>query len=1525
VRNVGLGFAMTTAAFLTNQRHFSDGVIDMEHCRGKLLEVKKYSAANILADKTVFEYTPYNSTNHDILSVRAVRQTAKNMSPAVGRLALQAIKELRASTYLIHTYPVYLLKKTDYRYVQGPSNSAIETTTSYQYDSYSNLIEEKVESADDRSNLTTNYKYAYSSDVTESETGNKQKMIDAFMVGIPLVVENSQSKGSKVEYKDFDGKMLPWISYTRKQTGTNPFIENTRILSYSQYNLPFETQDIGFPKKKYTWANGLLQSKTFGTPNTTTLLTWSINYKSEPYAKRMIDVLTDENGLKTKFYYDGFWRLLRTENRFSGSNAYPENVQATVEYNYHYKGEAIPNNPTPDDVNYNFVSTISTFKGVTAPLSTKQYMDGLGRPIEVVKEFYTPPTAGHTAYWHQKNYVSYDALGRQNKTYLPFENGNLGFQAASTSFNTHPYVLTTFEASPLSRPISQQNVDGTFTYISYGANTAADAVQIMVPASGAGALASASSSSVYAANTLSKTTMTDENGKLTYVFKDKLGRVVLTRKLLNGNSGANVDTYNVYDDYGQLVVVVPPGALTISGASASVINDLTFQYKYDNKNRLSAKKIPGAVAQKFYYDSRDLLVLTQDGNMFAESQSKHLATLYDDIGRVVKTGFVMASPTEGADFTFTPQQIQNMDKLTETIYYPNKSWVKHQGAKVLKSAGISTPTNFVWSYTDRRLTSTFYTGNPGWQGKQHLRYPSVSQNPITDNDSYGVDWSVSDYNGMQQPLYTIRYLFESPSQTGEVRTRQSFVYDNARRLTDVKYAYALFGAGVSDPTYTLSNMVYNHKDQLIEKNIGMNGSNTGALQSIDYLYNVRGWLTNINNVTLNGSGGGSTNSIFTPQSTGSSPIQNLAITPFINKAVQDAVRPYYAANASELPPVNDNNADLFSQVITYGSPVTATGAAGQLNGNISSTVWQVAGRDKQAYGFTYDGLDRLTQANYFDINELYVSPYTSVFSTDNKFKEAVQYDIRGNIIGLQRNGFKNGAWTTNNYTAGEYDEIDNLSYSYDQPSSGNVNKSNTLLRVTDNSLPNKGFRFLNTRPAASDYDYRYDANGNLTYDRHKNITKIEYNYLNLPMKITFGSVATDDYGELYFVYDATGQKHQKIAYVYAGPDLEDVITYDYINGVEYINGYLKRIAHSEGAVVRDAYWVAGTFEHEYVLRDHLGNTRVTFKDIGNDGLITSADRDEMQINHYYPFGLNMEGNWQGGIYNQNKYQYNGKELNQDFGLDWNDYGARFYDPALARWTTVDPLADKYHQSSPYAYVLNRPTIAIDPDGKRVYFIGGAGNDVDGWDYINRWGKAFENQGISFQRVNASHGKFGDVNFTASRRHEFNIRETWYILSSTARGAELEAMEKMKHPKVESQIDKALSFYRNDLKNNPLKEGEQFNLAGYSYGSVMQAQVALQLANEGNVIDNLILIGSPISDKSDLWKDLKSNKNIKNVIRYDIKDDLLSNPQDIWDFMKGAKQNSDDSGPHFNAARPGGEADKLIQTITTWLKQQGVKN
>jgi RHS repeat-associated protein len=63
-----------------------------------------------------------------------------------------------------------------------------------------------------------------------------------------------------------------------------------------------------------------------------------------------------------------------------------------------------------------------------------------------------------------------------------------------------------------------------------------------------------------------------------------------------------------------------------------------------------------------------------------------------------------------------------------------------------------------------------------------------------------------------------------------------------------------------------------------------------------------------------------------------------------------------------------------------------------------------------------------------------------------------------------------------------------------------------------------------------------------------------------------------------------------------------------------------------------------------------------------------------------------------------EYKYNGKELQDELGLNMYDFGARNYDPALGRWMNIDPLAEKSRRFSPYTYALNNPVFFLDSDG-----------------------------------------------------------------------------------------------------------------------------------------------------------------------------------------------------------------------------------
>jgi RHS repeat-associated protein len=161
-----------------------------------------------------------------------------------------------------------------------------------------------------------------------------------------------------------------------------------------------------------------------------------------------------------------------------------------------------------------------------------------------------------------------------------------------------------------------------------------------------------------------------------------------------------------------------------------------------------------------------------------------------------------------------------------------------------------------------------------------------------------------------------------------------------------------------------------------------------------------------------------------------------------------------------------------------------------------------------------------------------------------------------------------------------------------------------------------------------------------------------------------------------YTYDAAGVKLRKE--VKNGSNL----TYtDYVGGFQYTKTgtgtwVLDFVQTAEGRVMGDGTYV-------YDLKDHLGNVRAS---IDQSGVRQSDD--------YYPFGMTfgMAMNQTAGA---NKYLYNGKELQNELGLDWYDYGARMYDAAVGRWFAPDPL-EQFH--SPYNYAANNPVNVIDPSG-----------------------------------------------------------------------------------------------------------------------------------------------------------------------------------------------------------------------------------
>ena len=187
------------------------------------------------------------------------------------------------------------------------------------------------------------------------------------------------------------------------------------------------------------------------------------------------------------------------------------------------------------------------------------------------------------------------------------------------------------------------------------------------------------------------------------------------------------------------------------------------------------------------------------------------------------------------------------------------------------------------------------------------------------------------------------------------------------------------------------------------------------------------------------------------------------------------------------------------------------------------------------------------------------------------------------------------------------------------------------------------------------------------------------------------------------------------------------ITTAYAGNYIYEDGDLQCFSHPEGYVSPDG---SGEFDYVYQYKDHLGNIRLSYSDSDGDGTIT-ASTEIIEENNYYPFGLKHKG-YNNTIVSEHPYKYNGKELNEELGLDWYDYGARNYEASLGKWMNVDPLADKYYDLSTYNYTANNPILFTDPNGAHI--------DISGLNDVQK--KAFgkflnTNQGKRFLKLYGS--------------------------------------------------------------------------------------------------------------------------------------------------------------------------------------------
>ena len=292
--------------------------------------------------------------------------------------------------------------------------------------------------------------------------------------------------------------------------------------------------------------------------------------------------------------------------------------------------------------------------------------------------------------------------------------------------------------------------------------------------------------------------------------------------------------------------------------------------------------------------------------------------------------------------------------------------------------------------------------------------------------------------------------------------------------------------------------------------------------------------------------------------------------------------------------------------------------------------------------------------------------------------------------------------------AGSY--IDQLTYQY----SGN---KITGLKDDSGDIANT----VDYPGSTSTLSFNYDNNGNVTGEPHKQIT-LDYNLINLPRAINLNG--QNRY--IYYYYTFDGEKLRKTVEnngVITKTDYCGPFVYETVSGTRS----LKYIITSEGRAVKNG----SSWDYEYNLKDHLGNVRVVIHKNSSDVA------EPIQERHYYPYGMEMSSLSTGS--SSNKYLYNGKELQDGLNLDWYDYGARFYDPQIGRWSVIDGKAEKYASFTPYAYALNNPMIFIDPDGNEVKLINAVNRDRNG-NYVYESGVSGKTQKVLTNIVKTEEGR-----------------------------------------------------------------------------------------------------------------------------------------------------------------------------------------
>ncbi len=661
------------------------------------------------------------------------------------------------------------------------------------------------------------------------------------------------------------------------------------------------------------------------------------------------------------------------------------------------------------------------------------------------------------------------------------------------------------------------------------------------------------SNGFYAAGKLFGEKTTDTSGSEALVFTDKDGKVILKRviqsTIVSGQTVTPVYAYTiyVYDDYNRLRYTFPPLAYSPSlggSITATDLNQLCFQYRYDSRSRLLGQRKPGENGfTLFVYDKKDRLVMRQTPNEAAANQWE--VTFYDVQGRIKATSLygnsnnqaywqtLMDSGTPGsttADLSwhlmtdagaaaYPAENAVSGNTMMSYTYYDNYSMADAGGNKwntfgseLMFTEELATDNAEPLERSERTLGMV--TGSK----VRILPAPGVSiaqtgqwtEDAVFYDDKgrsiYTVSWDIDGSNFVHEHYTGVQYDFvgrvliskhkmKNPiSGPTESHTELSRNFYHAKTGQLIKTMHKN-----DDQIWTVSSMyTYDDLGRVSRKVLG----NYGEVQ--DMSYNIRGQLAGINETyALTGNKQGE------------------------SRSFGEALRYDYG----------------FDQVC--------------YDGTVAGMIWRGSSVDNMyAYGYSYDYEGRLKSADFR-------RQFTGQFWDNQNMDFTVsnlKYDGNGNITSMSQKGPGSSTPTT----------IDQLSYTY---------TGNQLTKVVDDITTDYGNGDLQN-PNGTGNDYTYDANGNLILDSNKGISSVTYTHFNKPQMITLSGGKSISYS-----YNAAGVKVQEKV---VDPSTSNKTT-NYVGNYIYDGSQLSYVLTSDGrsSFNKDN----GLFTEEYFVKDHLGNVR----------------------------------------------------------------------------------------------------------------------------------------------------------------------------------------------------------------------------------------------------------------------------------------------------------------------------------------------